>query len=212
MHSEGAPRTSHGPVGIALALLLAGCTTTVPGVAAPDPAARAAPPAASVTAAPWRPAPDPAGTFVDPEGRFALVPPQGWSVDSSGLQGTAVVFIDPAATELAGGPFNATVNVFVSPAAADLPATVVGVRAELDGLTDYRPTTDEPVTLVDGTPAHLIGGTFAAPQSLIPLRNVQLFTVHDGSTIVVTGTSPVERWDAHGPVFDASLRTLTVAG
>ena len=205
MRESPAPLPRRAAIGLALVLALGGCSTGVAGTAAPDPAALASPTSDA-------PQPDPSGdTFDDARGRFGIVPPPGWSVDGSGVRGTAVVFTEPEATALEAGPFRATINVFVTRAAGDLPATVAGAREELKALTGYRPTADEPVVLGDGTQAHLIGGTFAAPESGIPLRNLQLFTVHEDSTVFVTGTSLLERWDAYGPVFDTSLRTLTVA-
>lgn len=72
------------------------------------------------------------------------------------------------------------------------------------------PTTDEAVVLRDGTPAHMLGGKFVDAAGLT-LHNVQLFTVHNGSAIVATGTSPTDAWDAYASAFDTSLRTLTVA-
>ena len=36
------------------------------------------------------------GRFVDPTGRFGLVPPAGWMVDTSGASGTAALFLDRA--------------------------------------------------------------------------------------------------------------------
>jgi hypothetical protein len=44
------------------------------------------------------------------------------------------------------------------------------------------------------------------------LRNVQLLAVRGGTeTVVVTGTALADSWDDYGPVFETSLRSLTVA-
>jgi hypothetical protein len=189
---------------------LAGCTQTVIGVAAPDPAAAPRTVSSAVAAGPTTPPPLGAA-FSDAQKRFTIAPPPGWKADTSGAQNTAVVFLDPTPTRSAQGDFSANINVLVVPSVAGLPATVVGAREELRGLTDYASDTDAAVSLADGTAAHLLGGTFTDKGSGMRLRNLQLFTVHGRSTTVVTGTAPAQGWSTYAPVFDASLRTLTVA-
>jgi hypothetical protein len=182
---------------LAAGLATAGCTVEVAGTPAPDPAAVGRGDGAA---------------FSDAEGRFALVPPPGWAVDTGGAQDTAVIFADPDAVGPPGGRFRSNINVIVLPADADLPTTVASARQELTGLPQYRPTEDEAVTLPDGTDAQLLGGTFDDPGSGLALRNVQLLSVHAGDTLVVTGTTLADEWSAHGPVLESALRTLTVTG
>ncbi|WP_219413161.1 hypothetical protein [Pseudonocardia nigra] len=191
---------------LAVALAAAGCTATVAGRAAPDPAALSTPP--SPTAVPLPPR---EGEFTDAQGRFALVPPAGWVADTSGVQNTAVLFVDPQPFHATAGPFSANINVLVQERATDLQATVAGVRRELADVPGYGSTADESVVLADGTPAHLFGGTFRHPEIGFELRNLQLFTVHDGATVIITGTAPVEAWADYEAAIDTSLRTLTVA-
>ncbi len=188
---------------VASACLLAGCTVSIAGTAVPDASAVRL----QITDAP-RTTETP--RFDDAAGRFTLVPPAGWTVDTSGAQGTSVVFRDPDPRSSGAGTFSANVHVLVSPADVDLATTVVGARRELSGLADYDPTTDEPVTLADGTPAYLFGGTFTEPRSGFELRNLQLLTVHASSMIVVTGTALLGTWSDYTATFDATLRTLTV--
>lgn len=176
-------------------VVLAGCAVTVAGRAGPDPAAGAIPVPAG-------------GRYSDAGHRFRITPPPGWAADTSGAQGTAVVFRDPAPAR--AGAFTANLNVLVVPAAAALDATVVGARQELRRLPGYTPVTDEAAVLADGAPAHLLGGTFTDRRAGPALRNLQLFTVHGGSTVVATGTAPAAGWDSFARVFDAALRTLTV--
>jgi hypothetical protein len=184
------------------AVSAAGCTVAVPGTPAADPAALA------------RPAPSsrPPGTpFRDALNRFDVVPPPGWTVDTSGSENTAVVFADRQVSESAGGRFRANINVIVVPANTDLPGLVRGARDEVRALADYLPTADEPVTLPDGSAAHLLGGTYHDPGSGLALRNLQLMALHGGTeTVVVTATALVDTWDGYGPVFETSLRSLTV--
>ncbi|OLT13380.1 hypothetical protein BJF78_03315 [Pseudonocardia sp. CNS-139] len=175
---------------------LTGCTVRVAGTA------QAAPAVARQSAG---------DAYTDANGRFALVPPPGWAVDASGAQGTSVVFVDPQPGRSAAGALRANINVFVATAVADLPGTVVGARNELRAIADYAPTADEPAALADGTPAHLLGGTFTDPGSGLPLRNVQLVTVHAGLTIVATGTSLQDAWAGAEPAIRTSLGSLTVS-
>ena len=123
-----------------------------------------------------------------------------------------MIFIDPQVSESPTGRFRANINVIVVPAHADLPGIVTGARQEVLALAEYRSTADEPVTLPDGAPAHLLGGTYGDPRTGLALRNVQLLTLHGAAeTVVVTGTALADTWDGYGPVFETSLRSLTVA-
>ncbi|GAA5122816.1 hypothetical protein [Pseudonocardia adelaidensis] len=187
---------------LAGAVSTAGCTVAVSGVPAADPAAVARP----------TPAPRPPGAaFHDGLGRFDVVPPPGWTVDTSGAQKTAVIFADPLVSETPGGRFRANINVIVVPSTGDLPGILAGAREEVRALADYLPTADEPVTLPDGAPAHLLGGTYHDPGAGLALRNLQLMAVQGGAeTVVVTATALVDTWDGYGPVFETSLRSLTV--
>ena len=180
-------------------LVLAGCTSTVTGVAAPEPASASAAPGLSTSA-----------PFADARNRFHIAPPAGWTADTTGAQGTAVVFRDPNPTAAGDRTFNANINVIVVPAAAALDATIDGARQELRGLPGYASTADEAAVLTDGTAAHLLGGTFTDSRSGAQLRNLQMFTVRGGSSVVATGTAPAASWTSFAGEFDAALRTLTV--
>jgi hypothetical protein len=185
---------------LATLVAMAGCTTTVSGIAAPDPAASSA----------AAPAPAQVGGFSDARNRFRIAPPAGWTADTGGGQGTAVVFRNPTPTRTGDLSFSANINVIVVPATADLDATIVGARQELSGLPGYASTDDEAVVLSDGTPAHLLGGTFTDARSGAQLRNLQMFAVRGGSGVVATGTAPATSWASFATPFDAALRTLTV--
>jgi len=197
-------RTMVGRLALVLSMiaLVGGCTVIVDGVAAPGPV---------VAALTVDPVP-PGDRFSDAEKRFTIAPPKGWKAETSGAQGTAVVFVAPTPTPADGGTFSANINVLVVPSTADLPSTVLGARQELRGLAGYTSTTDEDAALYGGTEAHVLGGTFTDKGSGLKLRNLQLFAVHDGSTTVVTGTAPQQGWGSYAAVFDTALRTLTVAG
>lgn len=183
---------------------LSGCTVIVPGTAAPAAGAASAPVAQATSA------PPPAGLFDDPQGRFGLVPPSGWTVDTSGARGTAAVFLDPEPTTTSAGRFSANINVLVLPATAELAAAVSGARQELTALPGYRSVADEPFTLTDGTPGHKLGGTFDDQATGLPLRNLQVFAVDGERTTVVTGTSVADRWADYESTITESLQSLRV--
>lgn len=193
----------HVAVAVLAGCLLAGCSVSVAGTALPDSSSAAR----QVTNAPRVPA---GPRFDDAAGRFTLVPPADWTVDTSGAQGTSVVFRDPELTSSEVGVFSANVHVRVEAADADMATTIGTSRQELLGLADYDSTVDEPFTLADGTPAYMFGGTFTDRASDFRLRNLQLLAVSGGSMIVVTGTALVGTWSDYASTFDATLRTLTV--
>ncbi|MEJ3652372.1 hypothetical protein WEH80_05155 [Actinomycetes bacterium KLBMP 9759] len=186
-----------------LAVLASGCSATVAGSAVPDPVALTTP----------APFPAPVGeAYTDPDGRFRLVPPPDWVVDTSGQQETAVRFVDPEPTLTTAGPKAANVNVYVVAAGIDLTKTVLGTRRELGGVPGYERLVDEPATLHDGTPAHVFGGTFTDRQSGVELRNLQVYAVRGGTTIVATGTAPAESWSSYEATFTTTVHSLSVAG
>jgi hypothetical protein len=203
------------PIACLVALtVLVGCSATVDGVAYPEPAT-AVPPApvptatATATAAPAPAQPD--DRFTDAGNRFRIAPPPGWSTDTSGVSGTAVVFRDPAAARAGDRAFSPNINVLVAPPRAELAVTLAAARQELRTLPGYTSTADEAAVLADGTPAHLLGGTFTDARSGTQLRNLQIYAVRGTSSVVATGTAPAPSWASSAGAIDAALRTLTVA-
>jgi hypothetical protein len=202
------------------AVALAGCGSQVGGAAAPAPALN--PPASAAAPTPAAPSSTPAAStggkatagdaFDDAQGRFDLLPPSGWTVDTSGAQGTAAVFLDPDAVDTPKGAFQPNVNVIVAPSpGGELTDLLAGTRSELASLNKYKSTEDEDVTLGDGTAAHLFGGTFTDQSSGLDLQNLQLFAVDDTSVYVVTGTAPVSAWSKYESELDAALRSMTLS-
>jgi hypothetical protein len=203
----------------AAALALAGCANQTGGTAAPVAAPAPNPPASAAAPSPSAaPAPTPApgqatagDAFDDPQGRFDVLPPSGWTVDTSGAQGTAAVFLDPEPVDTPKGAFQPNVNVIVAPSpGGKLPDLLDGTRKELASLNQYKSTTDEDVTLADGTAAHLFGGTFTDQSSGLDLQNLQLFAVDDTSVYVVTGTAPVGAWSKYESELSTSVRSMTL--
>ena len=119
------------------------------------------------------------------------------------------MFLEPRSAVTAARRFSANINVRVAGSPGDLATTVAGARQELADLDGYASTAAAAVVLDDGTPAHMLGGTFADPGSGLSLRNEQLLTVHGGSAIVATGATLAESWESYEPLLDVSLRSLT---
>ncbi|MFC4947404.1 hypothetical protein [Pseudonocardia sp. GCM10023141] len=179
---------------------LAGCASPVAGTPAPVPAvAPAGAPAAPL-----------ADRYTDPQSRFRLRPPVGWTADPTPGTGITVRFRAPRPQASAAGPFSPNINVYVVASPDDLATTVAGARQDMAAVNAYHRDSDLDVVLSDGTPAHQLGGTFTDPASGLELRNLQLFTVHGGMAVAVAGTALADGWDDYGNTFDASLRTLAV--
>lgn len=191
---------------VLLAGLTAGCATPVAG----EPRAAPAPPTPTAVRLP-PPAPGVLGKlYVDPQRRFAIAPPAKWLVDTHGVGGSAVLFRDPTPERSVQSELAANLSVFLPDAHLGLAETLAGSRQELEGLNGYASTADEDVTLADGTPAHLLGGTFTDLGSGLQVRDLQLITVAEGRTIVVTAASLRSTWPAHEDEFRAALGSLQV--
>jgi hypothetical protein len=220
---SGMARTRAAALLTAAALVaLGGCASQTSGTPAPAAAPALNPPSAApatTSAAPASPtAAAGAGkaqkgdSFDDAQGRFDLLPPDGWKVDTSGAQGTEAVFLDPSPVDTPKGPFQPNVNVIVAQSPGGQLADLLdGTRSELASLNKYKSTTDEDLTLSDGSAAHMFGGTFTDQSSGLDLQNLQLFTLDNSSVYVVTGTAPASAWSKYESELDESLRSMTLA-
>lgn len=202
----GAHRIALVAAVLVVAVGAAGCAAPVPGA----PAA-AASSADSTTTAQAPPPRSQGALYRDAEGRFELNPPPYWGVDDTGEFGPAVIFFDTAENPETKGGAGATINVIVVPATDDWPATIAQNRQGVKIFQDYQPISDESVTLLDGSAAHMFGYTFKAPNGETK-RNIQLMAVNGGSKlVVVTGQTLSHDWDLYGELFEATLRSLVVA-
>ncbi len=105
------------------------------------------------------------GTFVDGSGRFTLLPPPGWTADSSEKLGDALYFDSPIPSRTASGaPFNPFVSVRAYTATKDLAGIVADVRAEDGKAPQYHAVRDESVALHNGMRAYLLEHTFTDPE------------------------------------------------
>src|SRR5881398_2867346 len=93
--------------------------------------------------------------YVDSKNQFSINPPSGWTVDSSGAYGTAVVFYGPTDTG-----FRVNMNVIVESTSLTLSAYVSASKSQLSAsLTNYNLVSEGPTTL-GGIDAYELVGTF----------------------------------------------------
>ncbi|MCO1656794.1 hypothetical protein [Pseudonocardia humida] len=184
------PRAAGALLVALLALLgLTGCAVAVAGEPAP----------AAAT-----------GDYRDPQGRFALALPPGWTRDPS-HPGPAIVFLDaPAVPDPLARLTSPAIEVRVLDWPGDLGRAVDTFHPTLGARGPAA--FDEPVTLPDGTPAHLFGDT--VPDGLGPgfdRRELQVYAVTGGRLVTVTARGETGDWNGYGePLFDTAVRSLTV--
>lgn len=160
------------------------------------------------------PTPTPTPTpYAHPDG-FSLTPPPGWTADTSGALGTKVIFTSPTPDTVLEGSFTPTLTVVVRDTPGrTLEAAVARTKATfLRTLTDYTPSDDSLVSILNGELAHILGGTYR--QAQWSLRNKQLVLVKDEKTYTLTGTALASVWESrqYHALFDAALSSLSVSG
>ncbi len=139
--------------------------------------------------------------YVNPSNRFSLNPPSGWTVDSSGVYGTAVVFYGPTDTG-----FRVNMNVIVESTSLTLSAYVSASKSQLSAsLTNYNLVSEGPTTL-GGIDAYELVGTFT--QGSFNIKNKQDFLVQNQKAYVITSTALQSNYDTYQPVFDESVQTF----
>lgn len=186
-----------------LAGLLAGLLVVSSCTAAPEPADKATD------------QPGPAATagqrYADSQVGFSIVPPARWRAQPSPGANPVVTFFEPSPDDSGGAPVLANLVVVVTGTDEGLDANLSAARQQLPGaLPNYQPATDERTQLSDGTPAHLLGGTYL--QRGVELRNLQLVVVADNSCYVATATTSAARFDSYRDVVLGSLLTFSPRG
>ena len=133
---------------------------------------------------------------------FALRPPAGWRIDTSGTLGTKAFFFGPRA---AG--FSANMNDVKAPAGGlSLTDLVARTRVSYPQVfTAFRLVEDRPIR-VQGNDAYILGGTYT--QGVFTLRERQLFEIQNGVEYVVTATDSADDWPVQDATFESSLETF----
>ena len=141
--------------------------------------------------------------YVNSSNRFSLNPPSGWTVDSSGVYGTAVVFYGPTDTG-----FRVNMNIIVESTSLTLSAYVSASKSQLSAsLTNYNLVSEGPTT-IGGIDAYVLVGTFT--QGSFNIKNKQDFLVQNQKAYVITSTALQSNYDTYQPAFDESVQTFTL--
>ncbi|WP_232667866.1 serine/threonine-protein kinase [Pseudonocardia sp. TRM90224] len=199
-----------GAVAVAVIVLAAG---TGVAVTATSPGGAAAPPVASTSAA-APPVALAAGPYIDPKGRFSITAPAGW-VPEPPSPDYDVFYSSPTPTIASDTDYySADVAVTTAPTSLQLADEIAAARAAMLGALGARLTVDEPTTLADGTPAHLLGSIHqvaaSTPTSTLPINMLQVVVVRDGLRVLATGTGSADTWHVEEATIRATLGTLTV--
>jgi hypothetical protein len=188
---------------IAVGLIdLAGCSSQ--NTSAPSPPAPSAAPSAVAPSVPL------AAAYHSPDG-YSISPPDGWVLHpTTGQQGLSVVFAATTVDAAAQKPFANNLNVVVTPTPDTLDSLISQAKQQSPGLLpNYTVVTDQPVTLADGQPAHLLGATYDQ-QGTGSLENIQLLLVDAGKEYTITFTSPAASFDSYHDLAQASLASFTL--
>jgi len=139
--------------------------------------------------------------YVNSNNRFSINPPSGWTVDSSGAYGTAVVFYGPTDTG-----FRVNMNVIVESTSLTLSAYVSAAKTQLSqGLTNYYLVSEGPKT-IGGVDAYELVNTFT--QGAFNIKDKQTILVQNQKGYVITSTALQSNYDTYQPVFDESVQTF----
>ena len=147
--------------------------------------------------------------YSDSMNGFQIQPPDGWTVDQSGLLGTKVAFIRATPDLHERTPFSANIVIYVEPAEGmTLEEFVELSKAQYPlVLTDFALLGDE-TAMVNGREIHFLESTFT--HGVFPLRNRQLIAIYEDKAYMVTTTALDAAWQQHEAVFDASLRSFRI--
>lgn len=193
---------------VGVAVGVAGCG----GTPRPDGGPAALPGFPGSVAPAGAPAPDPGPRFTDPDGRFSLVPPPGWTIDPRPTGRLQLVLRAPGFDHLPDGAVHPVLTVVTSEIEAR--TGTYGLRAIADGAKQAargRGDTilmDGPVTLADGLPAYLISAEKVDGSTGEVVHDLKLLTGDDRGTVMVEALSLAKDWGALEAAVVASLRTV----
>jgi hypothetical protein len=87
---------------------------------------------------------------------------------------------------------------------------VVDKDRQANGRPGYQSTIDQPVSLTDGTAAHILGYVITDPESGVQHRDMGLVVVYGNLTLHVIGQGSTQNWASDGATIAQMLHTLTV--
>ncbi len=147
--------------------------------------------------------------YSDSMNGFQIRPPDGWTVDQSGLLGTKVIFYSTTPDLHGKTPFSASINVLTAPAQDSTLAEIVGPSREQVAqiLTDFT-LLEETSLIVNGLEAHIFEYTYSL--GVFPLRVMQMLVVYEDRVYAITTGSLEAAWDKYEGVFEASLGSFRI--
>lgn len=143
--------------------------------------------------------------YVDSKNQFSINSPSGWTVDSSGSFGTAVILYGP--TDL---NFRINMNVVVQATSLSLSDYVSASKSQLaTGLTNYQLVSEGPTT-IGGVAAYELVNTFT--QGSYSIKDKQDLLVQNQKAYVITSTALQTNYATYQPSFDESVQTFKLSG
>jgi DcrB-like protein len=139
--------------------------------------------------------------YVDSNNQFSINPPSGWTVDSSGAYGTAVILYGPTDSN-----FRINMNIIVGATSLSLSDYVSTTKSQLStGLTNYQ-LVSETSTTIGGLAAYELVNTFT--QGSYSIEDKQDILVQNQKAYVITSTALQTNYATYQPAFDESVQTF----
>jgi hypothetical protein len=139
--------------------------------------------------------------YVDSNNQFSINPPIGWTVDSSGAYGTAVILYGPTDSN-----FRINMNIIVEATSLSLSDYVSSTKSQLStGLTNYQ-LVSEISTTIGGVAAYELVNTFT--QGSYNIEDKQDILVQNQKAYVITSTALQTNYATYQPAFDESVQTF----
>lgn len=143
--------------------------------------------------------------YVDSNNQFSINPPSGWTVDSSGAYGTAVILYGPVDSN-----FRINMNILVQATTMSLSAYVSSAKSQLAAsLTNYA-LVSEGSTTIGGVAAYQLVNTFT--QGSYNIKDSQYILVQNQKAYIITSTALQSNYATYQPSFDESVQTFKLTG
>ncbi len=148
--------------------------------------------------------------YVDPEGRFSIKPPAGWE-EQPLTPDYAATFTSPTPTITdfnTGAGWITDLTVSGSATDMQLVELLPAERSQLLEAHNANLTLDEPFTLADGTPGHLLASTYLDPGPQAQVSALRVVAVRGGTKVVATCTALTSYLHVEEATLRATLSTL----
>jgi len=143
--------------------------------------------------------------YVDSKNQFSINPPSGWTVDSSGAYGTAVILYGPTDSN-----FRMNMNLIIEATSLSLTAYVSSAKSQLStSLTSYQ-LVSETSTTIGGVAADELVNTFT--QGSYSIEDKEDILVQNQKAYVITSTALQTNYGTYQPAFDESVQTFKLTG